>query len=48
VCYVGDTANRNKSIITKDTAREMAPSLRGCPIVGFFSEGADDFEEHNR
>lgn len=48
VCYVGDQPNRNQSIITKDVAREMAPSLRGCPIVGFFNEHDGDFEEHNR
>ena len=48
VCYVGDEPNRNHSIITKDTARKMAPSLRGCPIVGFFNENSEDFEEHNR
>lgn len=48
VCYVGDQPNRNQSIITKDVAREMAPSLRGCPIVGFFNERDGDFEEHNR
>ena len=48
VCYVGDEPNRNRSIITKDVAREMAPSLRGCPIVGFYSDKDEDFEEHNR
>ena len=48
VCYVGDEPNRNRSVITKETARKMAPSLRGCPIVGFFNEAAADFEEHNR
>ena len=48
VCYVGDKPNRNHSIITKDVAKKMAPSLRGCPIVGFFNESAADFEEHNR
>lgn len=48
VCYVGDEPNRNGSIITKDVAREMAPSLRGCPIVGFFNDKDEDFEEHNR
>jgi hypothetical protein len=48
VCYVGDEPNRNHSIITKDVAREMAPSLRGCPIVGFYNEAKGDFEEHNR
>lgn len=48
VCYVGDEPNRNKSIITKDVAMSMAPSLRGCPIVGFYNEAEGDFEEHNR
>lgn len=48
VCYVGDEPNRNKSIITKDVARAMAPSLRGCPIVGFFNETKGDFEQHNQ
>lgn len=48
VCYVGDEPNRNKSIITKETAKQMANSLPGCPIVGFFNEEKNDFEEHNR
>ena len=48
VCYVGDTPNRNRSIITKDVARQMANSLPGCPIVGYYNAGASDFEEHNR
>lgn len=48
VCYVGDEPNRNGSIITKEVAKEMAPSLRACPIVGFFNEVDGDFEEHNR
>jgi len=48
VCYVSDKPNRNNSVITKEVAREMAPSLRGCPIVGFYNEAKEDFEEHNR
>ena len=48
VCYVGDTPNRNRSVITKDVAREMANSLPGSPIVGYYNETAKDFEEHNR
>ena len=48
VCYVGDEPNRNRSIITKEVATEMAPSLRGCPIVGFYNEHTKDFEEHNQ
>ena len=48
VCYVGNEPNRNRSVITKDVAREMAPTLRGCGIVGYFDENKGDFEEHNR
>lgn len=47
VCYVGDQPNRNKSIITKDVARQIANSLPGSPIVGYFNEQTGDFEEHN-
>ena len=48
VCYVGDEPNRNRSVITKEVATEMAPTLRGCPIVGFYNENKKDFEEHNQ
>ena len=48
VCYVGDTANRNRSVITKEVATEMANSLPGSPIVGYYNEDKGDFEEHNR
>ena len=48
VCYVGDTPNRNGSVITKDVARELANSLPGSPIVGLFSTETNDFEEHSR
>ena len=48
VCYVGDTPNRNRSVITKEVAKQMANSLPGCPIVGFYNEEKGDFEEHNR
>lgn len=48
VCYVGDKPNRNGSIITKEVAREMANTLPGSPIVGFYNENTGDFEEHNR
>ena len=45
VCYVGDEPNRNRSVITKETAKQMANSLPGCPIVGFYNEEKGDFEE---
>lgn len=48
VCYVSDKPNRNGSVITKETARDMANSLPGSPIVGYFNENNGDFEEHNR
>ena len=48
VCYVSDEPNRNRSVITKDVAREMAFSLRGAPIVGYYNDNKGDFEEHNR
>lgn len=48
VCYVGDTPNRNGSVITKEVARQMANSLPGSPIVGYYNNATGDFEEHNR
>ncbi len=48
VCYVGDQPNRNRSVITKEVARELAQTLPGCPIVGYYNEEKKDFEEHNR
>ena len=34
VCYVGDQPNRNKSVITKEVATEMAKSLPGAQGSG--------------
>ena len=48
VCWVGYQPNRNKSIITKDVAKEMANTLPGSPIVGYYNESTGDFEEHNK
>ena len=48
VCYVGEQPNRNKSIITKEVAYELANSLPGSPIVGYYNEDKKDFEGHNR
>lgn len=44
VCWVGYQPNRNRSIITKEVATEMANSLPGSPIVGFYNEETKDFE----
>ena len=48
VCYVSDEPNRNGSVITKEVAKKIAPSLRGAAIVGYYNEAEGDFEEHNR
>lgn len=44
VCYVGD--NRNKTVIDKKTMTEMANSLPGNPIVGYYKEEVEDFRDH--
>ena len=44
VLYLGE--NRNHSYITKDVASEMAKTLRGAPIVGYYKEEKEDFADH--
>lgn len=44
VFYIGE--NRNGSFISKDVATEMAKTLRGCPIVGYYKEEKEDFADH--
>ena len=44
VLYLNE--NRNMSYITKDVAAEMAKSLRGSPIVGWYKEEKEDFRDH--
>jgi hypothetical protein len=44
VLYVGE--NRNHSFISKEVATEMAKTLRGCPIVGYFKADTEDFGDH--
>ena len=46
VLYLG--ANRNGSYITKDVAQEMAKSLRGAPIVGYYKKDKQDFADHGQ
>ena len=46
VLYLGK--NRNKTFISKDTAKEMANSLPGNPIVGYFKEDKQDFADHGK
>ena len=45
---MGEEPNRNKSIITKEVAKDLANTLPGSPIVGYFNEESGDFESHNR
>lgn len=44
VLYVGE--NRNRSVISKEVATEMAQTLLGCPIVGWYVENKEDFGDH--
>ena len=44
VLYVG--GNRNHSYITKEVASDMAKTLRGAPIVGYYKEEKEDFGDH--
>ena len=44
VLYLGE--NRNHSYITKEVAADMAKTLRGAPIVGYFKKEEDDFRDH--
>ena len=44
VLYLGE--NRNHSYITKEVATDMAKTLRGAPIVGYFKEEVGDFRDH--
>ena len=44
VLYVGE--NRNRSYISKEVAAQMAKTLRGAPIVGYYKENKEDFADH--
>lgn len=44
VFYIGK--NRNGSYISKETAYEMAKTLRCVPIVGVFNKDKEDFGDH--
>jgi len=44
VLYIGE--NRNHSYITKEVAMDMAKTLRGAPIVGYYKEKDEDFADH--
>ena len=44
VLYIGQ--NRNHSFITKEVASNMAQTLPGCPIIGYYKKDAGDFRDH--
>lgn len=44
VLYLGE--NRNHSFISKEVATDMAKTLRGAPIVGYYKEEKEDFRDH--
>jgi len=44
VFYLGK--NRNGSFIDRAVAEQMAQTLPGCPIVGYYSEDKEDFRDH--
>ena len=44
VLYLGE--NRNHSYITKEVAADMAKTLRGAPIVGYYKDNKQDFGDH--
>ena len=44
VLYIGE--NRNHTFISKETATEMAKTLRGAPIVGYYKKDKEDFADH--
>lgn len=44
VFYLGE--NRNGSFISKSVAEEMAKTLRGAPIVGYYKKDKEDFADH--
>lgn len=46
VFYLGE--NRNGSYISKEVASNMAKTLRGAPIVGYFKKDKEDFADHGK
>lgn len=48
VCYVSETPNRNNTVINKEVGRQIAATLPGAPVVGFYDTDEGDFVEHSR
>lgn len=47
VCWVGDTPNANNTLISTEVGKQIAATLPGAPVVGFYNDAVKDFEEHN-
>lgn len=48
VCYVSDAPNPNDTVITRAVGKEIAATLPGAPVAGFFNKETGDFEQHSR
>lgn len=48
VCYVSDSPNPNETVINREVGKEIAATLPGAPVAGFFDKKTGDFEEHSR
>ena len=48
VCYVSDKANPNRTVINYEVGKQIAATLPGAPVVGFFDKTTGDFEQHSR
>lgn len=46
--YVDDEPNRNGTVINKETAKKIANSIPGSPIVGYYNASDEDFEGHKQ
>lgn len=48
VCWVSETENENLTVINREVGKQIAATLPGAPVVGFFNEETGDFEQHSR
>lgn len=48
VCWVADEPNPNYTVISKEVGKQIAETLPGAPIVGFFDSKVGDFRGHSR
>lgn len=48
VCWVSETENDNLTVINREVGKQIAATLPGAPVVGFFNEETGDFEQHSR